>query len=136
MLTHEIEDLKAGRLTLDCPAMVLSNGDSDQPRRFSGPGRLSLDEHGQLQLVLYDPGHDPDPRALIRTSGVGEWAPESDFYNLEATDLAGMIWTSSDLTAGVNVHVARPGAVVRANLDSLSSEAAWESRLALRYRQR
>jgi hypothetical protein len=126
MRASEIEDLKAGTFTQDCPAMILSNGDPDQPRHFSGPGCLSLDEHGQLQLVLYDPGHDPDPRALIRTSGVGEWVAESDIYELEATDLSGRIWRSINLTVGVNVHVARPGAVVRAHLDSLSSEADWE----------
>lgn len=126
MRANEIEDLKAGTFTQDCLAMILSNGDPDQPRRFSGPGHFSLDEQGQLQLVLYDPGHDPDPIELIRTSGVGEWVAESDTYDLEATDLSGRIWHSSNLTVGVAAHVARPGAVVRAHLDTLSSDADCE----------
>jgi len=126
MNSSEIEDLRAGRFARDCPAMTLGNGDPDQPRQFSGPGRLSLDELGHLQVVLYDPTHDPDPRHLLRTSGVGEWVSESDVYALEATDLSGRVWRAENLTIGVDVHVARPGAVVRASLESLSSEWDWD----------
>jgi len=126
MNASEIEDLSAGRFTRDCPSMTLTNGDPDQPRRFSGPGRLSLDKLGHLQLVLYDPTHDPDPGGLVRGSGVGEWVSESDVYSLEATDLSGRVWRAENFTIGVDVHVARPGAVVRASLDSLSSEGVWE----------
>ena len=126
MNASEMEDLRAGRFTRDYVSMTLTSGDPDQPRRFSGPGRIGLDELGHLQLVLYDPTHDPDPEGLIRSLGVGEWIAESDIYELEATDLSGAVWRSSNLTIGVDVHVARPGAVVRASLDSLSSESVWE----------
>jgi hypothetical protein len=122
MLAHEIEDLQAGRLSLDCPSMVLSNGSAEKPRRFSGPGRLSLDENGRLQLVLYDPEHDPDPGALLLILGPGEWVAESEVYDLEAVDLAGTTWRSGNLTVGVSAHVARPGAIVRASPATLTSE--------------
>lgn len=126
MLASEIEDLKQGRFTRDCPAMTLTSGDPERPKRFAGPGRLSLNEHGHLQLVLYDAGHDPDLAAPTRMAGVGEWVPESEIYDLEATDLSGRVWRSSNLTIGSSVHVDRPGAVVYSTLDSLSSEADWE----------
>jgi len=126
MLASEIDDLKQGRLTRDCPEMTLTNEDPERPRGFAGPGRLTLNEHGHLQLVLYDAGHDPDLTALTQVASVGEWVPESEIYDLEATDLSGRVWRSSNLTVGSSVHVARPGAVVYSTLDSLSSEADWE----------
>ena len=106
--------------------MLLTNGDPDMPRRFSGPGHLGLDEHGHLQLVLYDTNYDPELKGMTGMRGVGEWVAESDIYELEATDLSGRIWQASNLTVGVDIHVARRGAVVRARLDSLSSETECE----------
>jgi len=123
MRGRELEGLKSGILLLDCPTLALSNGEEERPRRFTGPGRISIDEHGQLQLVLYDSNHDPDPSALLRTASVGGWLAESELYDLEATDLSGRTWSARNLTPDIHVHVARPGAVVRAHLHSLSSES-------------
>jgi len=126
MLARELEDLRAGILLLDCPMMALSNGDEGRPRRFAGPGRLSLDENGQLQLVLYDPGHDLDLTELLHNSTVGGWLAESEKYDLEAADLSGRIWSAQNLTPGVHAHVAHRGAIVYAHLHCLSSESAWD----------
>jgi len=126
MLLNEIEDLKAGRLTLECLAMSLVSRSRESPNRFSGPGRLSLNESGRLELVLYDSSYNPDPKRLLTMFTPGCAIPDSHIYDLEATDLGGAVWKSAGLTIGVSAHVDRPGAIVRSTLQTLASEAAAE----------
>jgi hypothetical protein len=126
MLIQEIEDLKAGRLALECPAMSLVSRGGDNPGRFSGPGRLDMDERGRLRLVLYDSTHNPNPRGILSAVVPGGTIPESDIYALEATDIGGTVWRSEGLTIDRTMHVARPGAIVHATLKVITSEAACE----------
>jgi hypothetical protein len=123
---REPEDLKIGVLRLECLSITLSNGDEETPQSFAGPGEIHFDEDGQLEVILYDQEHQADPRALFSTGPVGSWVPQSELFDLKAADLSGNVWTACNLRPDIKAHVARPGAVVRARIQSLSSTSSPE----------
>lgn len=102
-LTLDKADFKdayvGGRLVIDCVEIRLTQNGSENPRVYSSLGYLQVSpEHGvEARLVCpRGPTDVYDPMAAFSwindfTSGV--MLPDSNYYRLEACDVAGNVWT-------------------------------------------
>lgn len=90
-----------GKLSIDCLEIKLTQKGVTEPRVYLSPGfMLANPETGvEARLVFKrDPGSAYDPFGGIKEAlsvSSGELLPESHFYRLEATDVAGNVWTNS-----------------------------------------
>ncbi len=88
-----------GSLVIDCVEIRLTQNGSETPRVYSSLGYIQVSpEHGVEARLVYprDPSDVYDPMAAFRrindfTSGV--MLPDSNYYRLEARDVAGNVWT-------------------------------------------
>lgn len=79
-------------LIIDCPSITLTQQGIDVPRIISGRGMISLLQDRRFRLRMYTDIPAVNPfNELIRMSQrvPGEIIPDSEMYNLEATDLSG-----------------------------------------------
>lgn len=89
-----------GKLAIDCLEIKLTQKGDTEPRVYTQPGFIlvSPETGSEARLVCKrDPGSPYDPFANIKqASGInsGELFPDSHYYRLEATDVAGNIWTN------------------------------------------
>ncbi|MBI4539884.1 MAG: hypothetical protein HY704_10295 [Gemmatimonadetes bacterium] len=120
---RELDELKRGEFRLECLDMTLDNGDPKHPKTFKGPGEVHFVEGELLEFVLYDSTCGPVfPSSPIPA---GEWLPQSEFYDLRATDLLGREWLAEDIRPDTNSS-SRSGAVVRGWIRELSLESSSE----------
>ncbi len=89
-----------GKLSIDCLEIKLTQKGADDPRVYSSAGFiLANPESGaEARLVLKRDPCDPyDPFSSLREMSSfhpGELFPDSHYYRLEATDVAGNVWTN------------------------------------------
>lgn len=89
-----------GKLSIDCPEIKLIQKGATEPKVYTSPGFILINpENGaEARLVCKrDPGTPYNPFAnIMQASSVnsGELFPDSHYYRLEATDVAGNIWTN------------------------------------------
>lgn len=89
-----------GKLSIDCLEIKLTQKGAAEPRVFSSPGFIQASSETGLEarLVLKrDPGVPYDPFSSIKqmfSVHSGELFPDSHYYRLEATDVAGNVWTN------------------------------------------
>lgn len=89
-----------GKLSIDCLEIKLTQKGAAEPRVFSSPGFIQASSETGLEarLVLKrDPDFPYDPFSSIKqmfSVHSGELFPDSHYYRLEATDVAGNVWTN------------------------------------------
>lgn len=89
-----------GKLSIDCLEIKLTQKGATEPKIYASPGFiLANPESGAEARLVCKRGPDStyDPFAdMMRATSInsGELFPESHYYSLEATDVAGNVWTN------------------------------------------
>lgn len=89
-----------GKLSIDCLEIKLTQKGTTEPKVYTSPGFILTNPESGAEARLVckrDPGTPYDPFVnIMRASSVnsGEIFPETHYYRLEATDVAGNVWAN------------------------------------------
>ena len=119
----EVDALRAGSWRIDCPRIELSRSTESSPSTLTGSGELFQDKRGRIALKAYFCS-DENLSSLVWDYWkipAGKIIPEDQYWNLEATDLKGRLWTSRRFRVDFNTgqwvfNTGQQGAVARATL--------------------
>ncbi len=119
----EIEDLRQGTWSVDCPRLEVRQRGSSTPRVFIGPGHFRQNEHGRLAYKLYAPRPKDFKKAYKEESGeAGTIIPESGFYDVTALDYKAREWKSERVLPGAWNWSASREPIVTGTLDTMWCE--------------
>lgn len=104
--TAELEDLKRGTWHTDCIKITLKGRRAPPTAVISGSGEIKQTADGRLIFKLYgNYQRNVQPLTFLTPSTPGEVIPESQLFDLVATDFKGRRWRSEWLLPNFNFGV-------------------------------
>jgi hypothetical protein len=92
----EINSIKYSSWDIDCPRMILRSCASQNPATYYGAGKISQSIEGYLEFKIYANREKNTPKhTFISPVKSGELVPDSEFYELAATDSLAREWHAS-----------------------------------------
>lgn len=102
-----IKDFAKTELVIDCPIIELRQMGVENPRKYSGPGMITLTKDGYFQLKMFPDDCNIMPFESIRVMSErvpGQLIPTEHFYAMEAADVSRFIWGSDNLLIDFQGH--------------------------------
>lgn len=117
----DFSKIASNQFGLDFVRAKLTQQGSDAPRLYEGPGSLTQDERGALQLKLYcGASGDQDLAAEMvadfnrQDLTPGQLLGQDYYYLFEGVDLYGRIWSANNVAINVTTGMSSGGQIVRA----------------------
>ena len=112
MSSKQLSEFFNKSLVINCPQMTLTKLASDSPKVYKGSGSITRTSSGQLELnllysdnasyssflgeVFEEYGDKTGKIISDRSAGIGKLVPENRYFDLNATDDQGRVWTSEN----------------------------------------
>ncbi len=128
----EIEDLKRGTWSVDCPRIELKPR-GETSLAYCGPGLLQQDQDGRIVYKVY--AARPNDPERLRDDGYGPAGtviPESAYYDLTAVDIKGREWRSQRILLGSIRSGSSRERVVYGSVDQMSCQGELPTDLTVR----
>lgn len=123
----EIDSVISNNLLIDFVKITLTQDTTDSPKKYSGPGSISLDKDGLLRLKIYhvyevEEEIERDFLDSFNDGGLipGQIIGNQHYYFLEALDMKGRSWTSSHVSISGHTSFPARGKVIETNLQKIS----------------
>jgi hypothetical protein len=92
----EIDSIRYSSWDIDCPRMILRSCASQNPATYYGAGKISQSIEGYLEFKIYANREKNTPKHTFNSPvKSGELVPDSEFYELAATDSLAREWYAS-----------------------------------------
>lgn len=119
-----MEDILENRLVIDCIEINIKQRKEEDYFKYSAPGEIYQDKDGQLQLKIITTYEDikKELSTFNNRLPLGKLIPETEFYDLEATDVKGNTWKAKNIDIDKNNYSDTNCIVINAKINELYYE--------------
>lgn len=121
--TYTIDKFISNTFEIDCIEITLTQKVDNDPIVYVGPGSITQNENGVLELKLYCKINDikKEMSHMFKHHTPGKIISDDNYFNLKAIDMSGVEWTSDNIWVTADVSFPASGQVIKANLREIES---------------
>ena len=118
-----IDKLISNSFEIDCIDICLTQKTDNDPLVYTGPGTISQDEHGILQLKLYSKINDKKKEYshLLKYNPPGKFIADDNFFTLKAIDMHGNEWLADNILVSTNGSIPNSSLVIKSELEKIEA---------------